>query len=334
MPSQTLRVAAVQVESHDGAVAANLARAETLVADAAAAGAQLVLCPEFLAAGYTYDESIWKSGEPRGGATEQWLVRLAAAHRIYLGATYLEADGDDFYNTFALAAPDGTIAGRVRKQSLPFFEGWFFKDCPLPKLIDTAIGRIAVGICMDTHTTRFMRGIADASPDLILLPHSAPCTPMARSLLRDLVSGAAELYARGFGVPVVLVNKARTRTRTPLPGLPFIRMPMAFPGLSTITDGDGRVVTQLRSAEGVAIGDVVLDPARKRRPDVPRGFWSRRPRRISRIAAAFFMLMERRGKRAYAQNPARPVAARAAVGASTVVTPGAARLHGERVQSG
>jgi len=302
--------AAVAVEHQGGR------RAGGLVATAAADGADLVLCPEFLAAGYRYEESIWKSAEPRDGATEQWLARLAAAHRIYIGATYLEADGDDFYNTFALAAPDGTIAGRVRKQSLPFFEGWFFTSCALPKLIDTSIGRIAVGICMDTHTARFMRSIADASPDLILLPHSAPCTPFANSLLREQLTEAPELYAHGFGVPVVLVNKARTKTRTPLPRVPFVRMPMAFPGLSTIADSDGRIVARLSSAEGIAIGDVVLDPARKQQPEVPAGFWSRPPKRAARIGAAFFKLMERRAKRVYAKNPRRPLAARAVVSAA------------------
>ena len=54
----TLRIAAVQVESHDGEIAANLARAEPFVAEAAAGGAQLVLCPEFLAAGYVYELNL------------------------------------------------------------------------------------------------------------------------------------------------------------------------------------------------------------------------------------------------------------------------------------
>lgn len=311
MPSHTLRVAAVQVESHDGEVAANLARAEPLVAEAVAGGASLVLCPEFLAAGYVYDESIWRSGERRGGPTERWLARLAAAHRIYLGASYLEADGDDFFNTFALAAPDGTIAGRVQKESLPAFEGWYFKSCTLPKTIDTALGRIAVGICQDNHTARFMRRIADASPDLILMPHSAPCAPFAAALVRESLAAVAPFYAREFGVPVVLVNKAPTRTRTPLPGVPFVRVPFRFPGLSTIADSDARVVAQLRGCEGIAIGDVTLDSLRKRRPTVPRGYWSRRPDRMPRFAGAFLVVMERLGKRAYANNPARAVAARA-----------------------
>jgi N-carbamoylputrescine amidase len=311
MTSQTLRVAAIQVISHDGAVADNLARAGRLVAEAAVGGARLVVCPEFLAAGYRYDESIWKAGERRDGPTERWLAELAVAHRIHIGASYLEADGDDFFNTFALAAPDGTIAGRVQKESLPMFEGWYFKGCPRSKTIDTELGRIAVGICQDNHTARFMRRIADDAPDLILMPHSAPCVPFIAALMRDNLSEVAPFYAREFGVPVVLVNKARTRTRSPMPGIPFVRLQLTFPGLSTIADSDARVVAQLPDREGIVIGDVTLDPARKRRPTVPRGYWSRPPRRIPRLAGGFFVMMERRGKRAYAKNPARAVAARA-----------------------
>jgi N-carbamoylputrescine amidase len=304
-------VAAVQVESHNGAPEANLARAEPWIAEAASRGAELVLCPEFLAAGYIYDESIWSAGERRGGPTEQWLARLAQRHTIHLGATYLEAEGDDFFNTFALAAPDGSIAGRVRKESLPVFEGWYFKSCPRPKTIDTALGRIAVGICQDNHTARFMHQIADAAPDLILMPHSAPCAPFATPLVREGLGETPRFYASAFGVPVVLVNKARTRSRSPLPGIPFVTVPFAFPGMSAIVDADAQVVAQLRSKEGVVVADVALDPARKRRPDVPAGYWSRTPTRFPRIAGAFLELMERLGKRAYATNPARARAARA-----------------------
>lgn len=309
--ARTLRVAAVQVESRDGRTEENLARAAALVADAAGQGAELVLCPEFLAAGYVYDESIWHSAEPRGGATEQFLSRLAREHSIHIGATYLEADGDDFYNTFALAAPGGSIVGRVRKESLPAFEGWYFKSCTLPKSIDTALGRLGVGICQDNHTARFLRHMAEEAPDLILMPHSAPCVPFADGLMREVLREAGPFYARALGVPVVLVNKARTRSHSPIPGVPRLRVPFTFPGLSSITDCDARVLAQLPDHEGVIASDVTLDPALKRRPDVPGGYWSRRPRRLPRIAGAFLVVMERLGKRAYARNPARPRAARA-----------------------
>src|SRR5262249_355603 len=147
-----------------------------------------------------------------------------------------------------------------------------FKSCTLPKTIDTALGRIAVGICQDNHTARFMGRIADASPDLILMPHSAPCMPVARALVREGLSEIAPFYARELGAPVVLGNKARTRSETPVPGLPRARLPMAFPGLSMIADSDARVVARLASGEGIVVGDVTLDPARKRRPTVPRRY--------------------------------------------------------------
>lgn len=310
--ARTLRVAAVQTESLNGEVANNLKRAERWVARAAAEGARLVLCPEFLAAGYVYSESIWDAGEPRGGPTETWLRRLASKHGIHLGATYLEADGDDFFNTFALAGPDGRIVGRIRKESLPAYEGWYFKSCPEPKLIESELGRISVGICQDNHTARFFERVMKDEPDLILMPHSAPCAPLIASVMRDNLAEIAPYYARAFGVPVVLVNKARSACRTPLPGLPLVRLRFEFPGLSSICDGDGRIVKQLPDEEGVIVGDVQLDPERKRRPAAPtHRYWSRPPRVFPRMFGTFFILMERLGKRAYAKNPARAAAARA-----------------------
>jgi N-carbamoylputrescine amidase len=169
--TRTLRLAGVQVESRNLDVQGNLRRAEALVAVAAQRGAELVLCPEFLAPGYVYDPSIWDVAEPRGGPTELWLARIARQHGLYIGASYLEASGDDFYNTFTLMRPDGTVAGRVRKESLPGFEGWFFRSCSESKVIETEIGRIGVGICHDNNTARFMLG--EPGPvDLLLMPHS------------------------------------------------------------------------------------------------------------------------------------------------------------------
>ncbi len=101
--SRDVTVAALQVTSFNGEAQRNLDNAAIHVADAAARGAELIVCPEFLAAGYIYDESIWASAEPAdGGLTERWLSDLAGTHRALVGAGYLEVEGDDFFNTFAL----------------------------------------------------------------------------------------------------------------------------------------------------------------------------------------------------------------------------------------
>jgi N-carbamoylputrescine amidase len=309
---RTLRVAAVQVESLNDDPDDNLRRAEPWVARAAADGAQLVVCPEFLAAGYVYSESIWDAGELRGGLTESWLRRLASEHRIYLGASYLEADGAEFYNTFALAGPEGEIVGRVRKESLPAFEGWYFKSSTDPKYIETELGRTSVGICQDNHTARFFARVRRDEPDLLLMPHSAPCAPFLDAVMRKNLAEIGPFYARSFGIPVVMVNKAQGRCLTPVPGVPLLRLRFDFPGLSSISDADGRVLDRLPDQEGVVVADVLLDPSRKRRPPAPQsGYWSRPPHVFPRLFGAFFTVMERLGKRAYAKSRRRPKAARA-----------------------
>ncbi len=289
---RTVTVAAVQCRSENGRPAENLARAGRFVDEAAERGAALVLCPEFLATGYIYDRSIWDAAEPKDGPTETWLRDLAKRHSIFVGASYLEAEGDDFFNTFTLAAPGGEVAGRVRKMSLPAFEGWFFKPCTRPKIIETSLGKLGVGICNDTQMGVFLRQMFETEPDLILMPHSAPTPriPIVDRVMDDMVSDNAHRYAVALGVPTVLANKVLGPTSTPVPGIPKLRIPWRFRGFSTVCDANGTVLDKLVDREGVVLGDVTLG-GRDARPARPAGesYWAFppdgvRPRR--RLAVA------------------------------------------------
>lgn len=311
---RTLRVAGVQVESRNLDSHGNLWRAEALVAVAAQRGAELVLCPEFMAPGYIYDRSIWDTAESRGGPTELWLARMARQHGLYIGASYLEASGDDFFNTFTLMRPDGTVAGRVHKESLPGFEGWFFRSCPESKVIETEIGRIGVGICHDNNTAQFMRRVSQERVDLLLMPHSGPCITMGPLKLvgdhgRRMLLEVAGFYASAFGVPTMMVNKAAGEDSwSPVPGVPLVRLRFHFVGQSTICNADASVCDQLDEQEGVVFAEVVLDPERKRQPRLPNGYWSRPPPlfpRIPRTSAALFRVLEWIGKAAYTLSRSR-----------------------------
>ena len=113
---RSIRVAAVQTPAAPN-VPAGLERATPLVARAAAEGAQLVLLPELMATHYVFTADMWDSAEPDQGPTVQWLRDTAQGLGIWLGTSYLQASGDDFFNTFVLAGPSGEEAGRVRKQT-------------------------------------------------------------------------------------------------------------------------------------------------------------------------------------------------------------------------
>lgn len=312
---RTLKVAAVQATSTTGRAAENLRRAEALVAEAARRGAELVLCPEFLAAGYVFHERIWEGAEPEGGATETWLGRVARAFGVHVGATFLEADGDQFFNTFSLYGPSGRRLGRVRKGSLPFFEGWYFAKSDARKVIDTDLGRIGVGICNDNQTSWFFRHMAEEQPDVLLMPHSAPTPklPIVASMFRKQLGATAAFYAAELGVPVVLANKASSRAAwTPIPLVPGARVPIVFEGYSSIHDGGGRPLAASVGHETVLVADVRLDPARKRTPrDLPSGYWARRPAVLPRAMGAMLDALDALGRRAYAKNPRRAERARA-----------------------
>lgn len=325
-PTRTLRVAAVQASSENGASERNLDNCAALVAEAAGRGAELLLCPELLATGYRYEESIWEQAEPRGGLTETWLHQQARAHHVTIGAGYLEADGEHFYNTFALFDEDGLV-GRVRKRSLPFFEGWFFTPCEEAKILDTKLGRVAVGICNDTQTAGFMNDVIAHQPDLILMPHSAPTLhaptprvpPFATAFRRvydSQLSRVAERYAKSFGVPVVMANKASDElVRSEIPHSPHMpywpRFPLAwtFEGHSTIVDARGSRLAYQKGGEGVLVETVTLDPSAKRSGAKPRGYWSFAPRLFARAGGALFSKLEKLGMQAYRDNPRRRHAA-------------------------
>jgi N-carbamoylputrescine amidase len=268
-PPAVLSVGAVQAASENSQIEANLARALPLVEDGARQGAKLILLPEFLPTGYIYAPAIWDAAEPREGPTVKWLKYHARRLSIYLGTSYLEADGDDFYNTFVLATPEGTEAGRVRKETPAAFEAFFTLGEASPHVIETEIGRIGVSICYENQLAYASRLMFVHSVDLMLMPHSAP-VPGASILIPDRhieqhlsrLRDLASTYASMLGIPVLKVNKCGP-WESPLPGLPFLPQRSYFPGLSTIADSDGTVRAQLGEATGVIVEDVTLDPARK-----------------------------------------------------------------------
>ena len=155
--SRTIRLAAVQTESKHGLIQANREHAIPFIEKAAQAGAQLVVLPELFSTGYIPNETIWNVAEPKGGPTLTWLKQTSKRFGIYLGAGLLESDGQDFFNIFVLCDPDGKEAGRVSKIEA---ESYVFKRTSGSHVIETALGKIGVGMCADNQMLSFMKQMA------------------------------------------------------------------------------------------------------------------------------------------------------------------------------
>jgi N-carbamoylputrescine amidase len=310
MESRRLRLAAIQMVSVNGQVAENLTRAGHWAKLAAERQAEVVLLPELFSTGFEMNAHAWNAAEPQGGPTESWLVATARRHDYFIGGSYLERRGNDFFDTFALAGPTG-IAGRVRKRHPCSVEAYIFKRGDDPHVIETPLGRFGVAICYDSSLREVWDRILASSPDLLLIPMSAP-TP-ARTLLygqRKIDAFHASFYdgatqsARLLGIPCAMSNKWGPWD-TGLPGLiPKLALGhqcSSFPGFTHVANSDGRELARVADGEDVAVATVCLDSSLKRQSLPPE-----RERFRPWIAEVppeyrFFAFFEALGRRWYAR---------------------------------
>src|SRR5215813_8973936 len=260
--ARSLRIAVVQMKSLDHDIDGNLKQATKYANEAAAQGAEFVLFPEFMATGSYLSFDTWDSAEPSNGKSVAWLKSTSRRLHIWLGASFFEASGSDFYDTFVLTAPSGDEAGRVRKQIPAGPEAYFFRGEVGSHVISTATGKIGVGICAENFycfaATQFLKD----SADFIVMPHSSPDMSTSGGLQSPPGTHLASWYAKKLGVPVVMVNKVG-RSYKPPPN----EINGVFPGRSAIVDSDGTVLESMDDKEGIGIADIHLDQLKKTHAD-------------------------------------------------------------------
>ena len=308
----TLSVAAIQLICKPLCVDENLSRAKTLVSKAAEQGTKLVLLPELSPSGYLTTEEIWNAAETSNGKSTQWLKTTAKEFSIYIGLSFIEADGGDFYNSFLLCKPDGEIAGRVRKSPPAAYEAFFFKAGTDPHVINTEIGRIGVGICYENLLFARINDLHHASVDLLLQPMAAgspeakfPISKKDVVNFNQMVKNIPPFISRALGVPVVMANQCGPLVTGAPKGFPAQNS--SFPGYSAIIDSDGRCINQLGSEEGLVLGEIRLDPSRRaKQPPRAYGQWSCPVPWFS----FFFKISQKVGERHYRKSHNRVARAR------------------------
>lgn len=273
-PSNTIRVAATQCAFTER-LEENVARVESLVREAAARGAQVILPSELFEGLYFCREekdAYFDWARPvEGHPTLGRFQALARELGVVLPVSFFERDGQALYNSLAMIDADGALLGTYRKSHIPDGPGYEEKFYFRPgntgfKVWSTRYGTLGVGICWDQWYPECARAMMLLGAEVLLYPTAIGTEPGNPGLdTKDLWQRAMIGHAVSNVVPVVASNRIGTEGD------------QTFYGHSFIADHRGERVAELeRTQSGVITADLDLDQIRRDRASF--GFFrDRRP---------------------------------------------------------
>lgn len=179
MKSQ-IQAAAIQFNAN-GSREQNVAKGVELVAQAAAAGAELIVLPE-LFNGYGDLGPIVEQAEPIPGPTSERLRQCAREHRVWLVAGSICEQSDQprrGFNTSLFFAPDGSLLARYRK--LHLFEANVPGNASVcesehmqagDEVVDVAtdLAHFGLAICYDLRFPELFRQLSSRGMEVLLFP--------------------------------------------------------------------------------------------------------------------------------------------------------------------
>lgn len=148
------KLALAQMRVAGGAKEANLARAARFIADAAKAGAQVVLLPETLNLGWTHRSARDAADGIPDGETCTRLRAAARHHGVYVCAGLVESAGDRRFNAAVLISPQGELLLHHRKLNELDLAHDLYAPGDRLGVASTPLGTFGVMICADA----FARG--------------------------------------------------------------------------------------------------------------------------------------------------------------------------------
>ena len=262
--ARTLKLAALQA-SYGMDLAANIARTQDLIREAAALGAQVILPSELFQGPYfcvAQEEQWFETAHPwREHPCVTALAPLAGELGVVLPISIFEREGPHYFNSLVMADADGSLLGVYRKSHIPdgpgYMEKYYFRPGDTGfKVWDTRFGRLGVGICWDQWYPEAARAMALMGAEALLYPTAIGSEPHDETLDTALPwRRAMQGHAVSNVIPVVGANRTGFE---PWAGYP--NGGQRFYGSSFISDHRGDLVAELgRDDEGVACAEFDLD---------------------------------------------------------------------------
>jgi N-carbamoylputrescine amidase len=249
-----MRIALIQQHATDDRDD-NLRRGLQALEEAAAGGAELV-CYAELAFEPFYPQQP-AVGDPTGLAQEvpgpvtEAFSALAADTGVVVVLNLYERDGEGCFDSSPVIDADGSLLGRARMVHItdyPCFheQGYYQPGDTGAPVFDTRVGKIGVSICYDRHYPEYMRALALAGAELVVVPQAGAVDEWPEGLYE------AELRVAAFqnGYFTALCNRVGAEEC------------LDFAGESFVCGPDGRVLARAPQGEDhILIADIDLAEA-------------------------------------------------------------------------
>lgn len=207
---RTVTVAMAQVLVEPGRPAANLARASDAVRQASLSGADVVVLPECLDLGWTF-EGAAEMALPVPGATTDLLQQLARDAGVVVAAGVTERAGDRLYNTAVLLSSAGDLLLRHRKINELDFARRLYSTGSSLGVAETPLAVVGMDICADNAPSAPALGqsLGEMGADLVVSPCAWAVPPdhdNASEPYGEMWEESYAALARAYAMPVVGVS--------------------------------------------------------------------------------------------------------------------------------
>lgn len=246
-----ITLAAIRMDAVPAPTASRLERAEKLVTQAAAQGAQIAVLPEVFNTGYEYHDRNYGLAEPIDGPTVSWMKATARRYNLYLAGSLFLCESDGIYNAMLLVAPDGKT-WRYDKSYPWCWERAYFRPRQHPiTAAETEFGKIGMQICWDTVHPNLWAAYA-GQVDLMLV---SSCPPFLHEMTVRFPDGNSVRPA-GLGplMNVIYHNAGKIFGE-------YLRQQSAWLGVPALnTTGGGQFQTHLSRPQLSFAGFLALRP--------------------------------------------------------------------------
>ena len=265
---RNVRCAAVQMRCSRN-VAENIEKAEALVRQAAAEGAQVILLPELFERQYFCQERRYDYYQFATPVMEnpavRYFQRVCASLGVVIPVSFYERDVNRLFNSVAMIDADGSILGVYRKTHIPddhfYQEKFYFTPGNTGfKVWDTAYAKIGVGICWDQWFPESARCMALQGAELLFYPTAIGSEPILDCDSMPHWRRCMQGHAAANIMPLIAANRIGTETVKPTEDNQNQSSSLTFYGSSFIADETGALVEQAdRENAGVLTHTFDLD---------------------------------------------------------------------------